>query len=109
MTPRSSAAGRAGPGVVRPSRRCGRLVRATPTNLGASAKLKSKGFSELRIGGRDAAFATELDIRHLPSPRLLDGHRCGRRAFAAGDDPVLLDPLRLGTYQLLARGSTHTP
>ena len=66
------------------------------------------------ITGRDAAFATELTYGTCRTLGLLDaviGAAAGRSPEAI--DPVLLDLLRLGTYQLLrtrvgrARGGVH--
>jgi 16S rRNA (cytosine967-C5)-methyltransferase len=57
---------------------------------------------EREITGRDAAFATELTYGTCRTRGLLDaviGAAAGRRPDAV--DPVLLDLLRLGTYQLL--------
>ena len=57
---------------------------------------------ERRITGRDAAFATELTYGTCRTLGLLDaviGAAAGRSPDAI--DPVLLDLLRLGTYQLL--------
>jgi 16S rRNA (cytosine967-C5)-methyltransferase len=57
---------------------------------------------ERGIGGRDAAFATELTYGSSRIRGLLDaviGAAAGRSPDAI--DPVLLDLLRLGTYQLL--------
>ena len=58
--------------------------------------------SERGIEGRDAAFATELTYGACRTRGLLDaviGHAAGRPPERI--DPVLLDLLRLGTYQLL--------
>jgi 16S rRNA (cytosine967-C5)-methyltransferase len=57
---------------------------------------------EREISGRDAAFATELTYGTCRTRGLLDaviGAAAGRSPQAI--DPVLLDLLRLGTYQLL--------
>jgi 16S rRNA (cytosine967-C5)-methyltransferase len=57
---------------------------------------------EREITGRDAAFATELTYGTCRTRGLLDaviGAAAGRRPDAV--DPLLLDLLRLGTYQLL--------
>src|SRR6202008_248343 len=57
---------------------------------------------ERKISGRDAAFATELTYGTCRTRGLLDavvGAAAGRSPDAI--DPVLLDLLRLGTYQLL--------
>jgi 16S rRNA (cytosine967-C5)-methyltransferase len=57
---------------------------------------------ERKITGRDAAFATELTYGTCRTRGLLDaviGSAAGRSPEAI--DPVLLDLLRLGTYQLL--------
>ncbi|SPM37189.1 16S rRNA C967 or C1407 C5-methylase, RsmB/RsmF family [Mycobacterium rhizamassiliense] len=66
-------------------------------NLALPAALRDRGLS-----GRDAAFATELTYGTCRSRGLLDaviGAAAGRPPEAI--DPVLLDLLRLGTYQLL--------
>ena len=66
-------------------------------NLALPALLRQRG-----IGGRDAAFATELTYGTCRTRGLLDaviGAAAGRPPEAI--DPVLLDLLRLGTYQLL--------
>jgi 16S rRNA (cytosine967-C5)-methyltransferase len=66
-------------------------------NLALAAMLRERG-----ITGRDAAFATELTYGTCRSRGLLDaiiGHAAGRPPEKI--DPVLLDLLRLGTYQLL--------
>jgi len=66
-------------------------------NLALPALLRQRG-----ISGRDAAFATELTYGTCRTRGLLDaviGAAAGRRPEAI--DPVLLDLLRLGTYQLL--------
>ena len=66
-------------------------------NLALPALLRERG-----ITGRDAAFATELTYGACRSRGLLDaviGHAAGRPPDRI--DPVLLDLLRLGTYQLL--------
>ncbi len=66
-------------------------------NLALPALLRERG-----IAGRDAAFATELTYGTCRSRGLLDaviGAAAGRSAQAI--DPVLLDLLRLGAYQLL--------
>ncbi|MCV7232094.1 RsmB/NOP family class I SAM-dependent RNA methyltransferase [Mycobacterium branderi] len=64
---------------------------------------------ERHITGRDAAFATELTYGTCRTRGLLDaviGAAAGRKPEAI--DPVLLDLLRLGTYQLLrTRVETH--
>ncbi|KUH87497.1 MULTISPECIES: transcription antitermination factor NusB [unclassified Mycobacterium] len=66
-------------------------------NLALPAILQDRG-----IGGRDAAFATELAYGACRTKGLLDAV-IGRAADRPPDriDPVLLDLLRLGTYQLL--------
>lgn len=66
-------------------------------NLALPALLRERG-----ITGRDAAFATELAYGTCRSRGLLDaiiGHAAGRPT--ENIDPVLLDLLRLGAYQLL--------
>lgn len=66
-------------------------------NLALPALLRERG-----ITGRDAAFATELTYGACRSRGLLDaviGAAAGRAPEAI--DPVLLDLLRLGAYQLL--------
>ena len=66
-------------------------------NLALPAVLRRRG-----ISGRDAAFATELTYGTCRTMGLLDaviGAAAGRPPEAI--DPVLLDLLRLGTYQLL--------
>jgi 16S rRNA (cytosine967-C5)-methyltransferase len=66
-------------------------------NLALPALLRERG-----ITGRDAAFATELTYGTCRTRGLLDaviGHAAGRSPDMI--DPVLLDLLRLGTYQLL--------
>ena len=66
-------------------------------NLALPAVLRERG-----ISGRDAAFATELTYGTCRSRGLLDaviGAAAGRSPDAI--DPVLLDLLRLGAYQLL--------
>jgi 16S rRNA (cytosine967-C5)-methyltransferase len=66
-------------------------------NLLLPALLRERG-----ITGRDAAFATELTYGACRARGLLDaviGAAAGRAPDAI--DPVLLDLLRLGTYQLL--------
>ncbi|OBJ01258.1 rRNA cytosine-C5-methyltransferase [Mycobacterium alsense] len=66
-------------------------------NLALPALLRQRG-----IGGRDAAFATELTYGTCRTRGLLDaiiGAAAGRPPQAI--DPVLLDLLRLGAYQLL--------
>lgn len=66
-------------------------------NLALPALLRERG-----ITGRDAAFATELTYGTCRTRGLLDaviGHAAGRPTDKI--DPVLLDLLRLGTYQLL--------
>lgn len=66
-------------------------------NLALPALLRERG-----ITGRDAAFATELTYGTCRTQGLLDaiiGAAAGRRPETI--DPVLLDLLRLGAYQLL--------
>src|SRR5262245_49673331 len=66
-------------------------------NLVLPALLRERG-----ITGRDAAFATELAYGSCRARGLLDsviGAAAGRSPQAIS--PVLLDLLRLGTYQLL--------
>lgn len=66
-------------------------------NLALPAVLRDRG-----ISGRDAAFATELTYGTCRTRGLLDaiiGAAAGRSTDKI--DPVLLDLLRLGTYQLL--------
>ena len=66
-------------------------------NLALPALLRDRG-----ISGRDAGFATELTYGTCRSRGLLDaviGAAAGRPPEAI--DPVLLDLLRMGTYQLL--------
>jgi 16S rRNA (cytosine967-C5)-methyltransferase len=73
-------------------------------NLALPALLNQRG-----ISGRDAAFATELAYGTLRTRGLLDAiiaHAAGRPIERI--DPVLLDLLRLGAYQLLrTRVETH--
>ncbi|WP_099318759.1 RsmB/NOP family class I SAM-dependent RNA methyltransferase [Mycobacterium ostraviense] len=73
-------------------------------NLALPALLRERGTT-----GRDAAFATELTYGTCRTRGLLDaviGAAAGRVPEAI--DPVLLDLLRLGTYQLLrTRVGTH--
>lgn len=73
-------------------------------NLALPALLRERG-----ITGRDAAFATELTYGTCRTRGLLDAviaAAAGRTPEAI--DPVLLDLLRLGTYQLLrTRVETH--
>ncbi|GBE66044.1 putative methyltransferase [Mycobacterium sp. MFM001] len=73
-------------------------------NLALPALLRERG-----IRGRDAAFATELTYGTCRTRGLLDaviGAAAGRKPAAI--DPVLLDLLRLGAYQLLrTRVETH--
>src|SRR5262249_45173606 len=73
-------------------------------NLALPAILRERG-----ITGRDAAFATELTYGTCRTRGLLDaiiGHVAGRPVDLI--DPVLLDLLRLGAYQLLrTRVETH--
>lgn len=66
-------------------------------NLALPALLRERG-----ISGRDAAFATELTYGTCRTRGLLDAviaHAAGRSPDRI--DPVLLELLRLGTYQLL--------
>src|SRR5689334_6765801 len=66
-------------------------------NLALPARLRERG-----ISGRDAAFATELTYGTCRTRGLLDaiiGAAAGRSPDAI--NPVLLDLLRLGAYQLL--------
>jgi 16S rRNA (cytosine967-C5)-methyltransferase len=66
-------------------------------NLALPALLRARG-----ISGRDAAFATELTYGTCRTRGLLDaviGAAAGRPPEAI--DPLLLDLLRMGTYQLL--------
>ncbi|OMC42211.1 rRNA small subunit methyltransferase B [Mycobacterium sp. IS-1264] len=66
-------------------------------NLALPARLRERG-----ISGRDAAFATELTYGTCRTRGLLDaiiGAAAGRSPEAI--NPVLLDLLRLGAYQLL--------
>ncbi|KUH94095.1 rRNA cytosine-C5-methyltransferase [Mycolicibacterium acapulense] len=66
-------------------------------NLALPALLRERG-----ISGRDAAFATELAYGACRTKGLLDAvisHAAGRATDRI--DPVLLDLLRLGAYQLL--------
>jgi 16S rRNA (cytosine967-C5)-methyltransferase len=66
-------------------------------NLALPALLRERG-----ITGRDAAFATELTYGTCRTRGLLDaviGHAAGRPPETI--NPVLLDLLRLGSYQLL--------
>jgi 16S rRNA (cytosine967-C5)-methyltransferase len=66
-------------------------------NLALPAQLRQGG-----ITGRDAAFATELTYGTCRSLGLLDAIIAAAAARPADAiDPVLLDLLRLGTYQLL--------
>lgn len=66
-------------------------------NLALPALLRDRG-----ISGRDAAFATELTYGTCRTRGLLDAI-IGAAAARSPDkiDPVLLDLLRLGTYQLM--------
>ena len=77
---------------------CGRSANASAyANLALPALLRQRG-----ISGRDAAFATELTYGTCRAQGLLDAvisSAAGRPTQAI--DPVLLDLLRLGTYQLL--------
>ena len=71
--------------------------RSAYANLALPALLRQRG-----ITGRDAAFATELTYGTCRTRGLLDaviGAAAGRPPEAI--NPVLLDLLRLGTYQLL--------
>lgn len=71
--------------------------RSAYANLALPALLRQRG-----ISGRDAAFATELTYGTCRTQGLLDaiiGAAAGRPPQAI--NPVLLDLLRLGTYQLL--------
>ncbi|HTQ16062.1 rRNA small subunit methyltransferase B, partial [Mycobacterium sp.] len=71
--------------------------RSAYANLALPALLRQRG-----ITGRDAAFATELTYGTCRTQGLLDaviGAAAGRPPEAI--NPVLLDLLRLGTYQLL--------
>ena len=66
-------------------------------NMALPAILRERG-----IGGRDAAFATEFTYGTCRTRGLLDAviaHAAGRPIDKI--DPVLLDLLRLGSYQLL--------
>jgi 16S rRNA (cytosine967-C5)-methyltransferase len=72
-------------------------------NLALPALLRDRG-----ITGRDAAFATELTYGACRSRGLLDAviaHAAGRTTDKI--DAVLLDLLRLGTYQLLRTRVEH--
>ncbi|MCB0947888.1 MAG: rRNA cytosine-C5-methyltransferase [Mycobacterium sp.] len=72
-------------------------------NLALPAILRDRG-----IGGRDAAFATELTYGTCRTRGLLDAviaHAAGRSI--AKIDPVLRDLLRLGSYQLLRTRVEH--
>jgi 16S rRNA (cytosine967-C5)-methyltransferase len=71
--------------------------RNTYANLALPALLRERG-----VTGRDAAFATELTYGTCRARGLLDAV-IGAAAGRAPDtiDPVLLDLLRLGSYQLL--------
>ncbi len=79
-------------------RACARCPSGTPTPTSrCPAILRERG-----ISGRDAAFATELTYGTCRTRGLLDAviaHAAGRPIDKI--DPVLLDLLRLGTYQLL--------
>ena len=99
--PRDKRAGRRKP--LDPARRAAfDVLRAVSerdayANLALPALLRERG-----ITGRDAAFATELTYGTCRSRGLLDaviGHAAGRPPDRI--DPVLLDLLRLGAYQLL--------
>ena len=84
--------------VARRSTCCGRCrERDAYANLALPALLRERG-----ITGRDAAFATELAYGTCRTRGLLDAI-IGAAAGRAPDriDPVLLDLLRLGAYQLL--------
>ncbi|MGB3482658.1 MAG: transcription antitermination factor NusB, partial [Mycobacterium sp.] len=72
-------------------------TRDSYANLALPALLRQRA-----ITGRDAAFATELTYGTLRAQGLLDAviSRASERDTEA-IDPVLLDLLRLGTYQLL--------
>ncbi|MDT5348529.1 MAG: rRNA (cytosine967-C5)-methyltransferase, partial [Mycobacterium sp.] len=100
MTPRSRGARRR---PLDPARRAAfdvlRAVseRSAYANLALPALLRQRG-----ISGRDAAFATELTYGTCRTQGLLDAvisAAAGRQTQAI--NPVLLDLLRLGTYQLL--------
>ncbi|KKC01499.1 transcription antitermination factor NusB, partial [Mycobacterium nebraskense] len=66
-------------------------------NLALPALLRERG-----ISGRDAAFATELTYGTCRTRGLLDAVIAAAARRAPDTiDPVLLDLLRLGTYQLL--------
>ena len=72
-------------------------------NLALPAILRDRG-----IGGRDAAFATELTYGTCRTRGLLDAviaHAAGRSIDKI--DPVLRDLLRLGSYQLLRTRVEH--
>ncbi|HET6736002.1 RsmB/NOP family class I SAM-dependent RNA methyltransferase [Mycobacterium sp.] len=72
-------------------------------NLALPALLRERG-----ITGRDAAFATELTYGTCRTRGLLDAviaHAAGRSPDNI--DPVLLELLRLGTYQLLRTRVEH--
>ncbi|MGY4651671.1 RsmB/NOP family class I SAM-dependent RNA methyltransferase [Mycobacterium sp. URHB0021] len=76
---------------------CAVSERDAYANLALPALLRERG-----ISGRDAAFATELTYGTCRSRGLLDAiiaHVAGRPTDRI--DPVLLDLLRLGAYQLL--------
>ena len=93
--PATQAARSGPPGGVR--RAAGGVGARCVRQPGAAALLRERG-----ITGRDAAFATELTYGTCRTRGLLDAviaHAAGRPTDNI--DPVLLDLLRLGTYQLL--------
>ena len=103
--PQDRRKGRKGPGrkPLDPARAAALEVlravseREAYANLALPAVLRRRG-----ISGRDAAFATELTYGTCRTLGLLDaviGAAAGRSPEAI--NPVLLDLLRLGTYQLL--------
>ena len=86
-----------------PARRAAFDVLRAVTERDAYANLVLPGLLRERgITGRDAAFATELAYGACRTRGLLDAvitHAAGRPPDRI--NPVLLDLLRLGTYQLL--------
>ncbi len=101
--PRTGPPRKADRRVLDPARRAAfDVLRAVSTrdayaNLALPALLKERG-----IVGRDAAFATELTYGACRTRGLLDAVIAAAAERSTDKiDPVLLDLLRLGTYQLL--------